>query len=175
MGPSVHRLRNTDFFICHTNCVCQLIYCWSAIDSELLVTSLDFLLRFIFSCEQCSIPHYWRSLPLTGYCVFNKVICGCALSIADYIPREDSSVLGRSSSSIPLVLEDSLGMDRFPLACFIQNVSPFILLHEKFLQFDWLRAVVFQLNLKYLHVKITNLPWVVVKTNNSMICTWYLA
>ena len=37
-----------------------------------------------------------------------------------------------------------------------------ILLHEKFLQFDWLRAVVFQLNLKYLHVKITNLSWVVV-------------
>ena len=28
-----------------------------------------------------------------------------------------------------------------------------ILLHEKFLQFDWLRAVAFQLNLKYLHVK----------------------
>ena len=37
-----------------------------------------------------------------------------------------------------------------------------ILLHEKFLQFDWLRAVVFQLNLKYLHVKITNLLRVVV-------------
>ena len=37
-----------------------------------------------------------------------------------------------------------------------------ILLHDKFLQFDWLRAVVFQLNLKYLHVKITNLLWVVV-------------
>ena len=32
----------------------------------------------------------------------------------------------------------------------------------KFLQFDWLRAVVFQLSLKYLHVKITNLLWVVV-------------
>ena len=32
-----------------------------------------------------------------------------------------------------------------------------ILQHEKFLQFDWLRPVVFQLNLKYLHVKITNL------------------
>ena len=31
----------------------------------------------------------------------------------------------------------------------------FILLYEKFLQFDWLRAAVFQLNLKYLHVKIT--------------------
>ena len=30
-----------------------------------------------------------------------------------------------------------------------------ILLPEKFLQFDWLRADVFQLNLKYLHVKIT--------------------
>ena len=37
-----------------------------------------------------------------------------------------------------------------------------ILLHEKFLQFDWLRAAVFQLNLKYLHVKITNLLRVVV-------------
>ena len=42
---------------------------------------------------------------------------------------------------------------------------------ENFLQFDWLRPVVFQLNLKYLHVKITNLLWVVVLTNNSMICT----
>ena len=37
-----------------------------------------------------------------------------------------------------------------------------ILLHEKFLQFDWLRAVVFRLNLKYLRVKITNFLWVVV-------------
>ena len=33
----------------------------------------------------------------------------------------------------------------------------FILLREKFQQFDWLRAVVFQPNLKYLQVKITNL------------------
>ena len=37
-----------------------------------------------------------------------------------------------------------------------------ILLHKKFLQFDWLRGVVFHLNLKYLHVKITNLFQVVV-------------
>ena len=39
-----------------------------------------------------------------------------------------------------------------------------MLLHEKFLQFDWLRTVVFQLNLKRLqsHVKITKLLWVVV-------------
>ena len=37
-----------------------------------------------------------------------------------------------------------------------------ILLRGKFLQFDWLRAVVFQLNLKYLHVKITRPLWVVV-------------
>ena len=42
------------------------------------------------------------------------------------------------------------------------KVILFILLHEKFLQSDWLRAVVFQLNLKYLHVKITNLLRVVV-------------
>ena len=43
------------------------------------------------------------------------------------------------------------------------TVSQVILLHEKFLQFDWLRAVAFQLNLKYLHVKITNFLRVVVK------------
>ena len=36
------------------------------------------------------------------------------------------------------------------------------LLHEKFLQFVWLRAVVFQLNLKYLHEKITEPLRVVV-------------
>ena len=46
-----------------------------------------------------------------------------------------------------------------------------ILLHENFLQFDWVRAVVFQLNLKYLHVKITTLLRVVVYKNNSMTCT----
>ena len=37
---------------------------------------------------------------------------------------------------------------------FLELYSGFvILLHEKFLQFDWLRAVVFQPNLKNLHVK----------------------
>ena len=41
-------------------------------------------------------------------------------------------------------------------------ISAVELLHEKFLQFDWLRAVVFLLNLKYLRVKITNLLRVVV-------------
>ena len=48
------------------------------------------------------------------------------------------------------------------LYCCPPRIAPLILLHEKFLQFDWLRAVVFQLNLKYLHVKITNLLRVVV-------------
>ena len=49
--------------------------------------------------------------------------------------------------------------------CFLATLSQLniiILPQEKFLQFDWLRAVVFQLNLKYLHVKITNLLRVVV-------------
>ena len=53
-------------------------------------------------------------------------------------------------------------------------ITPFILLHEKFLQFYWLRVVLFQLNLKYLQVKIANLLWVVVQTNNSMICEYHL-
>ena len=35
------------------------------------------------------------------------------------------------------------------------KVTFVIRLYEKFLQFDWLRAVVFQRNLKYLDVKIT--------------------
>ena len=47
--------------------------------------------------------------------------------------------------------------------CICKNaVVTFILQHEKFLQFHWLRAVVFKLNLKYLHVKIANLLRVVV-------------
>ena len=33
-------------------------------------------------------------------------------------------------------------------------ITPFILPQEKFVQFDQLRVVVFQLNFKYLHVKI---------------------
>ena len=44
----------------------------------------------------------------------------------------------------------------------LRIISAFILLHEKFLQSDWLRALVFQLNLKYLHVKITKPLRVVV-------------
>ena len=35
------------------------------------------------------------------------------------------------------------------------KIRKLILLPEKFLPFDWLRAEVFQLNLKYLHVKMT--------------------
>ena len=35
----------------------------------------------------------------------------------------------------------------------LETITMFIL-HEKFLKFDWLRAVVFQLNLKHIHVKI---------------------
>ena len=56
-------------------------------------------------------------------------------------------------------LEEQMGGDNGKIS---PKISFIILLHEKFLQFDWLRAVVFQLNLKYLHVKITNLLRVVV-------------
>ena len=35
----------------------------------------------------------------------------------------------------------------------MHEIIPFIPLHVKFLQFDWLRVVVFQLNLKYLPAK----------------------
>ena len=55
-------------------------------------------------------------------------------------------------------------MQRYVLsfAYFSDAITSVLLLHEKFLQFNWLRAVVFQLNLKNLHVKITKPLRVVV-------------
>ena len=44
----------------------------------------------------------------------------------------------------------------------VPQVNSVILLREKFLEFDWLRAVVFQLDLKYLHVKISKSLRVIV-------------
>ena len=52
--------------------------------------------------------------------------------------------------------------EHFLFRCYPKDLRLLIPLHEKFLQSDWLRAVVLQLNLKYLHVKITTLLWVVV-------------
>ena len=52
------------------------------------------------------------------------------------------------------------------------SIYHLILLHQKLLQFDWLWAVVFHLNLKYLHMKATKPLRVVEYTNNSMICTY---
>ena len=49
-----------------------------------------------------------------------------------------------------------------PIYSLKMAITAIILLHEKFLQFNWLTAFVFQLNLKYLHVKITNPLRVVV-------------
>ena len=59
---------------------------------------------------------------------------------------------------------------KLPFTSWIKDVlrnafSCVILLPEKFLPFDWLRAEVFQLNLKYLHVKIT----VTMVTHNHQI------
>ena len=44
----------------------------------------------------------------------------------------------------------------------LMHANIIIIIHEKLLQFYWLIVVVFQLNLKYLYVKIANLLWVVV-------------
>ena len=74
--------------------------------------------------------------------------CVVIFTHANKIKSNHGSVLGEVHSMVK---------SKFNL-----RVTRFILLHEKFLQCDWLRAVVFQLNLKYLHVKITNLLWVVV-------------
>ena len=55
-GVPLCRLRNIIFFICHRTITCVLL--------KRRRFRTVFLLRFIFSCEQCSIPYYWRSLPL---------------------------------------------------------------------------------------------------------------
>ena len=77
------------------------------------------------------------------------------------------SVLNHSNGALLMDLvgawQDLATAER--ILCRVQKVdiiSIFILLLEKFLRFDWLRAVVFQLNLKYLHVEITKPLGVVV-------------
>ena len=47
-------------------------------------------------------------------------------------------------------------------------IIAFILLPENFLQIDWLRGEIFQLNLKYIHVKIT-VSMVAETTSNSLL------
>ena len=54
---------------------------------------------------------------------------------------------------VRLVLQDAA---ETVVTCNVE-ITSFIPLREKFLQLDWLRVVVFQLNLKYLRAKITNL------------------
>ena len=67
-----------------------------------------------------------------------------------------------SRNSYQSVLDDKSGYDHILLTDDSRTffgiqwaISPIILLPEIFLLFDWLRAEVFQLNLKYLHMKIT--------------------
>ena len=58
---------------------------------------------------------------------------------------------------------------RYCCCCYCTVISPLIPLPEKFLLFDWLRAELFQLTLKYLHVKTT----VTVVTQNHQIISLY--
>ena len=56
---------------------------------------------------------------------------------------------------IPLLDGNSDAINQSNLRNFLAYIIiTIILLPEKFLPFDWLRAYVFQLNLKYLRVKI---------------------
>ena len=56
-----------------------------------------------------------------------------------------------------IILVQGFCPTKIKITQFLDGFRLIILLHEKFLQFDWLGAVVFQLNLKFLHVKIANL------------------
>ena len=48
------------------------------------------------------------------------------------------------------------------------QINAVLLPREKFLQSDWLRAVVFQLHLKYLHVEITKPLRVIVFITSTL-------
>ena len=50
---------------------------------------------------------------------------------------------------------------------FFSYIMALILLHEKFLHFDWLRAVILQLSLKYVHVNLNYKPFVDSSINNQ--------
>ena len=60
-----------------------------------------------------------------------------------------------TANDLDEVTEDLIALMSAYRDAISKNVKIIILLHEKFLQFDWLRAMVFRLILKYLHVKIT--------------------
>ena len=68
----------------------------------------------------------------------------------------------KSRDQVPCTLREGTYFSASSTQHSWELITIIILRHEKFLQSDWLRAVVFQLNLKYPHVKITNLLWVVV-------------
>ena len=127
------------------------------------------------------IKSCWLNATLSGYSVnMHHVTISATLSIASFIgyckfAQDTGSKFHSCQHSSIVLLEtntNSVLSQLHPQKCqkggrqsrvnYEQFITDIILLQEKFLQFDWLRAVVFQLNFKYLHVKITNLLWVVV-------------
>ena len=74
-------------------------------------------------------------------------------------------IMKREFSQLSFLMTSDCRLEKYlkrSYCCLDYNLLYSIQLHEKLLQFDWLRAVVFQLNLKCLLVKITNLLSVVV-------------
>ena len=99
-----------------------------------------------------TLNYTYRNLRLETAC--NNIFIKFKMSRNPLLERDSCSLILASDNQ--MLAFWAVTYVRFDCISFI------ILLHEKFLQFDWLRAVVFQLNLKYLHVKITNLLRVVV-------------
>ena len=89
----------------------------------------------------------------------NELLCN-AVGDTDQLPV--FSLKQRKGRKLSNVAENQRGVMGVSDPLKLEMIYIVIPLHENFLQFDWLRAVVFHLNLKYLHVKITNLLWVVV-------------
>ena len=98
---------------------------------------------------------------------FNSLLCYVIISTAQHVSTSLDNWRYCLKFLYPVTL--SKWSSWVPPCCFYNLWKGYfvILLHEKFLKFDWLRAVVFPLNLKYLHVKITNLLWVVFRTPDN--------
>ena len=139
------------------------------------VVSLVWILRWA-SCKEIRIPKSVKfalvQCKMQQICTWNPEY-GSRNPESDYLINDwdpESKVhWQRIQNPVPGIRNPRRGnqnprLSWFPLHRAIKSTSlmtGFILLHKKCLQFDWLRAVIFQLNLKYPHVKITILLRVV--------------
>ena len=115
----------------------------------------------LFSAQHCTFSHEGEKawfLQFGRKCSYLAGYVKCGI-------RKINSLLKRTTNVLlcyHIIIMINIIINIIIIIITVIIIIVIILLHEEFLQFDWLRAVVFQLNFEYLHVKITNLLWAVV-------------